>query len=110
MALAPAQHRAKCSALVIGALRGAAVEVAPSLAEATHVKQAARIRSHTTDGMPVIGAVPRCAGAYVACGHGDHGLLTALAGGRGLAQLLLDGGKPLPSHSVDLTPFNTLRL
>jgi glycine/D-amino acid oxidase-like deaminating enzyme len=51
----------KCSAVVIGALRGAAVEVAPTaLAEAEHVRQLACVRSHTPDGMPALGAVQRC--------------------------------------------------
>ena len=50
----------------------------------------------------------RAVGGYVATGHGEHGVLTALSGGLALAQLILDG-KPLPSHSVDVTPFSTLR-
>ena len=43
-------------------------------------------------------------GAYVATGHGEHGVLTALSGGRALAQLIL-GEKPC----IDLRPFSALR-
>ena len=48
------------SALVVGALRGAAVQVAPALAEAQHVSQSACVAAHTPDGLPIIGEVPNC--------------------------------------------------
>ncbi len=48
------------SALIVGALRGAAVQVAPALAEAKHVSQSACVAAYTPDGLPVIGEVPRC--------------------------------------------------
>ena len=61
----------------------------------------------TPDGLPVLGAVQRCLGAYLATGHGRHGVLTALSGGRALAELILLGG---PGKSgIDLNPFTPLR-
>ena len=48
------------NALVVGALRSVAVELAPVLAEAQHVSQSACVRSHTPDGLPIISAVPHC--------------------------------------------------
>lgn len=64
MTLKPARQLADgvCyeSAVVVGALRAVAVQVAPALAEAEHVSQSACVWSHTPDGLPVIGAVPHC--------------------------------------------------
>lgn len=48
------------------------------------------------------------ASAYVATGHGEHGVLMALSGGKALAQLILeDEGQP--TSFLDLTPFDAQR-
>lgn len=45
----------------------------------------------TKDGIPVIGEIPGCNGAYLASGHGCWGILNAPATGEAMAELLTDG-------------------
>ena len=60
----------------------------------------------TEDGLPLIGAVPGVAGAYVATGHSVWGILNAPATGEAIADLIVDGA----SRAVDLSPFDPARL
>ena len=55
--------------------------------------------------MPVIGAVPGVAGAYVATGHSVWGILNAPATGEAMAELITEG-KP---SRLDLDPFSPTR-
>lgn len=48
-----------------------------TLAAATIARRQACYRPVTDDGLPLIGRVPRVAGAYVATGHGPWGMLNA---------------------------------
>lgn len=63
-------------------------------------------RPVVADGLPLLGAVPGVAGAYVATGHSCWGILNAPASGLALAELIADG----QAHSVDLAPFSPARL
>ena len=63
-------------------------------------------RPVTQDGLPLIGAVPGVAGAYVATGHSVWGILNAPATGEALAQLIVDRAV----NTVDLSPFDPARL
>ena len=58
------------------------------------------------DGLPLIGAVPGAAGAYVATAHSVWGMLNAPATGEAVAELIADGA----ATTVDLAPFDPARL
>jgi glycine/D-amino acid oxidase-like deaminating enzyme len=86
-------------------LARAAGRVSTALAAARIDRRQACYRPVTDDGVPLIGRVPRLAGAYVATGHGPWGMLNAPATGRALAELIVDG----VASSVDLRPFEPAR-
>ena len=64
---------------------------APALADAEVVAAQACYRPVTRDGLPLMGAVPGVAGAYVATGHSVWGMLNAPATGEAMAELIVDG-------------------
>jgi glycine/D-amino acid oxidase-like deaminating enzyme len=70
------------------------------------IARQACFRPVTQDGLPLIGKAPHSEGAYVATGHNVWGILNAPATGEALAELIADG----VAHSVDLTPFDPIRL
>jgi glycine/D-amino acid oxidase-like deaminating enzyme len=78
---------------------------APGLADAEVVSAQACYRPVTRDGLPLMGAVPGVAGAYVATGHSVWGMLNGPATGEAMAQLIVDG-----STSIDLATFDPARL
>ncbi len=80
--------------------------ISPALAGAEIVARQACFRPVTEDGLPLIGAVPGVAGAYVATGHSVWGMLNAPATGEAMAELILDG----QARQVDLAPFAPGRL
>jgi len=80
--------------------------ISPVLATATISKRQACFRPVTEDGLPLIGAVPGVAGAYLATGHNVWGMLNAPATGEAMAELILDGH----ASRVDLKPFAVSRL
>jgi glycine/D-amino acid oxidase-like deaminating enzyme len=80
--------------------------LSPVLAEAPIVARQACFRPVTRDGLPLIGAVPGIAGAYIATGHSVWGILNAPATGEALAELIVDGA----ACTVDLAPFDPGRL
>ena len=87
-------------------LARAAGRVSTALAASPIAARNACYRPVTDDGVPMIGRVPRTAGAYVATGHGPWGMLNAPATGLALAELIADGAPSL----VDLSPFDPARL
>ena len=87
-------------------LAQAAGRVSTALAAASIDRRQACYRPVTDDGLPLIGCVPRVAGAYVATGHGPWGMLNAPATGLALAELIVEGA----ARSVDLSPFDPVRL
>ncbi len=80
--------------------------LSPALAESNIVARQACFRPITEDGLPLIGAAPGLAGAYVATGHSVWGILNAPATGEAMAELILDGA----ARNVDLSPFDPRRL
>jgi glycine/D-amino acid oxidase-like deaminating enzyme len=76
------------------------------LASAKILVRQACYRPVTSDGLPLIGAVPEIAGAYVATGHSVWGILNAPATGEAMAELIVDGA----AHTVDLKPFDPGRM
>jgi glycine/D-amino acid oxidase-like deaminating enzyme len=80
--------------------------VSPALAAAPIIAHQACFRPVTEDGLPLIGAVPGIANAWVATGHSVWGMLNAPATGEAMAELILDGAT---SH-VPLRHFDPRRL
>ena len=80
--------------------------ISPVLAAAPITARQACFRPVTQDGLPLIGAVPGAAGAYVATGHSVWGMLNAPATGEAMSELILDGA----AQQVDLAPFAPGRL
>jgi glycine/D-amino acid oxidase-like deaminating enzyme len=80
--------------------------LSPALAEAKVAASQACHRPVTQDGLPLIGAIPGLAGAYVATGHSVWGILNAPATGEAMTELIVDGA----ARSVDLAPFDPARL
>jgi glycine/D-amino acid oxidase-like deaminating enzyme len=80
--------------------------MSPALASARILARQACYRPVTHDGLPLIGAVPGIAGAYIATGHSVWGILNAPATGEAVAELIVDGA----AHSIDLQPFDPARL
>jgi glycine/D-amino acid oxidase-like deaminating enzyme len=63
-------------------------------------------RPVTQDGLPLIGKVPGCEGAYIATGHSVWGILNAPATGEAMSELIADGA----ARTTDLAPFDPARL
>jgi glycine/D-amino acid oxidase-like deaminating enzyme len=80
--------------------------LSPALGHAKVLARQACFRPVTEDGLPLIGAVPGVAGAYVATGHSVWGILNAPATGEAIADLIVDGA----CRAVDLSPFDPARL
>lgn len=87
-------------------LHAIAGQVSSVLRESAIVKHQACYRPICMDGMPLMGAVPEVAGAYIATGHNCWGMLNAPASGYAMAELIADGD----SRAIDLSPFAPGRL
>jgi glycine/D-amino acid oxidase-like deaminating enzyme len=87
-------------------LEAMCASLSPALASAKILARQACFRPVTSDGLPLIGAVPGIAGAYVATGHSVWGILNAPATGEAMAELIVDGG----TRTIDLSPFDPARL
>ena len=80
--------------------------ISPVLGRANILARQACYRPVTSDGLPLIGAVPGIAGAYVATGHSVWGILNAPASGEAMAELIIDGA----ARTIDLAPFDPGRM
>jgi len=69
-------------------LRASAIELLPTLADATVVKHWAGLRPASPEGIPYIGPVPGHDGLWLNCGHFRNGLVLAPASCQLLADLL----------------------
>ena len=63
------------------------------------------MRPCATDALPIMGACPGVAGAFIACGHNCWGILWGPITGLAMAELLVDG----QATCIDLTPFDPSR-
>jgi len=79
---------------------GEALRVAPGLGAAGLREIRVGLRPMSPDGLPILGAVPGVAGAYVATGHGPSGLTLGPYSARVVADLIL--GHPA---DLDLAPL-----
>jgi glycine/D-amino acid oxidase-like deaminating enzyme len=86
-------------------LRRIAAELASSLDGAPLLSEHACYRPLCADALPLMGAVPGVAGAFVATGHNCWGILNAPASGIAMAELIAEG----KSTGVDLRPFSPAR-
>lgn len=68
-------YRKAVTAAGVRALIGAAVELAPSLADGVIAETWSGLRPATPDEMPVVGPDPEVAGLFYATGHFRHGIL-----------------------------------
>ena len=89
---------------VVTRLAAQAVRLFPVLADVALMRVYRGFRPYCPDHLPVIGADPRVAGLFHACGHEGAGIGLAPATGRLLAQLIT-GGDP----GVDPRPFSPTR-
>ena len=89
---APSPAKARCLSILrpsspdpgaIERLQALCSHISPALARAKVLARQACFRPVTEDGLPLIGAVPGVAGAYVATGHSVWGILNAPATGEG---------------------------
>jgi glycine/D-amino acid oxidase-like deaminating enzyme len=87
-------------------LRAATIRLVPQLAAARVVAEQACYRPITSDGMPLIGAVPGLNGAFVATGHSVWGMLNAPGTAEALADVITTG----QATQLDLTAFSLSRL
>jgi len=90
----------------IARLEALCAGLSPVLAGSKILARQACYRPVTRDGLPLIGAVPGIAGAYIATGHSVWGILNAPATGEAMAELIIDGA----ARIVDLAPFDPARL
>lgn len=79
---------------------GEALRVAPGLAGATLLETRVGLRPVSGDGVPILGALPRVTGGYVATGHGPGGLTLGPYSARVVVDQVL-GRKP----DLDLSPY-----
>lgn len=57
------------------------------------------------DALPILGAVPSCPNAYLACGHNCWGILWSPVTGVVMAELIADGR----AKTVNIEPFTVER-
>jgi glycine/D-amino acid oxidase-like deaminating enzyme len=86
-------------------LREISVRLVPQLLGAQVIAEQACYRPIARDGLPVIGAVPQLAGAYIATGHSVWGMLNAPGTAEALTELITAG-----ASSIDLAPFSPSRM
>jgi glycine/D-amino acid oxidase-like deaminating enzyme len=88
-------------------LFGNAVALMPALKDATLIQQTVCLRPLAPDDLPIVGAVPGLAGAFVATGGGTKGILLAPAMGRAIADLILKRETALPIAACSPARFGT---
>lgn len=76
---------------------------APWIAGIPIKKATACLRPISTDGLPIIGAVPGHSGLYIATGHGHKGILLSLNTGIHMAKLIME------EHNESLDEFSPSR-
>jgi glycine oxidase len=82
-----------------------ALELVPSLGEASVERTWAGLRPGTTDGLPFLGPIPGVSNAFIAAGHFRSGLQMSPGTAVVMAQLLR--GQP---PEIDLSPFRVERV
>ncbi len=77
-------------------LREQAARIMPSIARAELLEHLASLRPMAPGGLPVIGPAPGIEGVYIANGGGIKGMLTCVAVGHAIRDLVLQGRTDLP--------------
>jgi glycine oxidase len=88
----------------IAHLRSLAATLLPPLADTLQLEAWAGLRPATSDGLPLLGALPTHSNHFIATGHYRDGILLAPATAHVMAQLL---SREAPS--IDLTPYSPSR-
>ncbi len=104
--LPPAPQDVRAQPAACTRLHALAGRLASTLAALPVEQRRACYRPVCEDAMPLLGAIPGVAGAYVATGHNCWGMLNAPGSGLALAELIADGR----ARAIDLTPFDPARL
>ena len=86
-------------------LFGNATALDTAIKDATLLQQTVCLRPVTPDDLPIVGAVPGCAGAYVATGGGTKGILLASAMGKAMAELHHPGQHVAPHRGLRSWPL-----
>jgi glycine oxidase len=80
----------------------AASRIAPRILDIPIKSMSACLRPDTTDGNPIIGAIPGIDGLYVAAGHGFKGITLSLVTGKALARVM--SGREAGFSIADFSP------
>ena len=63
------------------------------------------LRPASSDSLPLIGPIPGWEGLYMASGHDRQGMGLSLISTRIIADLIVEGGSPVPIELVDPARF-----
>lgn len=77
----------------------------PAMTEAKVVQQTACLRPVVPDHLPIVGAVPGVAGAFLATGAGRKGILLGPPMGNAVADLIVTGQTDVPIEDLSPTRF-----
>jgi glycine oxidase len=77
-------------------IMGDLLKMAPSLSDATLVRQTACLRPLSSDGLPLVGRVPGWRDLYLGTGAGRKGILWSTGMSQGLADLILGRSSDVP--------------
>lgn len=84
------------------------VRYVPGLAEVDVIRVFAGIRARTSDGLPVVGAVPGTDGLWIATGFAGDGICLAPLVGRELSKLIAGGEMLAEFHDCSPSRFSTI--
>jgi glycine/D-amino acid oxidase-like deaminating enzyme len=87
-------------------LHAMCARLSPALAQAKVLARQACYRPIASDGVPLLGRIPRLENAYLATGHSVWGILNAPATGEAIAELIIDQ----VARGIDVSPFDPGRL
>lgn len=81
------------------------IKMLPSLSESQLTQQTACLRPVSSDGLPILGAIPDVKGAYIATGGARTGITLGPAMGIITAQLVTNGVSEIAIESLELDRF-----
>jgi glycine oxidase len=87
------------------AIMNAALRMAPSLEDAQVKDHVSGLRPASSDSLPLIGPIPGWEGLYMASGHDRQGMGLSLISTRIIADLIVEGGSPVPIEVFDPARF-----
>jgi len=106
---AGAGFAAHTTAAGIHSVLGEALRVAPGLAGAEIAEIRVGLRPTSADGMPILGGAPGVRNAYLATGHGPHGLQLGPYSGKLMAELMLGKNSGAEIAAFGVERFSTTK-